>query len=388
MRKILATLIIVFMFFASTSYVFAASWAEPELQANSNFYVPDLKYTYYAQFVTETKSYIIYAENSNMLNGVFASFSSATAAGTYLFNGVRQNFTGTKTTYDLDYCLDNYTLQNTNGNPTRSQQQETTTEPQTQSQQEETNGILSNIWEKIKDIWSQISTGFANVISNIVTKTTEIWNKLNEGFTNLWNKLNDGFGNVVTNIVTKATEIWNKLNDGFASVVTNITTKATELWNKIHAFYTLVSEWFTNTTNRVRDLIIPENEYWSNILTQYQNKFNFIVQIKELTASILTWIRTTDFSEPPTITINLNNTTSRFFKSNKQVVTFSLEWFEPYRPTVQALISGVLWIMFLTRTFARLPDIIAGTGTVFTEKQAKPKQFEPKTRTKNEKKGG
>lgn len=66
----------------------------------------------------------------------------------------------------------------------------------------------------------------------------------------------------------------------------------------------------------------------------------------------------------PNITADLSAAASPYghVYGTGEITVLDLSWYTPYKPTVDKLISGFLWIAFLWGLFKRAPDIISGAG--------------------------
>lgn len=64
---------------------------------------------------------------------------------------------------------------------------------------------------------------------------------------------------------------------------------------------------------------------------------------------------------PPVIYVDFGSATTDLFGHKKYLLT-DFAWYAPYKPTVDALMSSVLWAFFGWRVFVRLPSIISGEG--------------------------
>ena len=64
---------------------------------------------------------------------------------------------------------------------------------------------------------------------------------------------------------------------------------------------------------------------------------------------------------PPVIYVDFGSATTDLFGHKKYLLT-DFSWYAPYKPTVDALMSSILWAFFGWRVFVRLPSIISGEG--------------------------
>ena len=65
------------------------------------------------------------------------------------------------------------------------------------------------------------------------------------------------------------------------------------------------------------------------------------------------------YTEPPIIWAELHNATTSYSWGDRAII-LDLRWYAQYKPTVDILISGFLWALFVWKIFQKLPGIING----------------------------
>lgn len=96
------------------------------------------------------------------------------------------------------------------------------------------------------------------------------------------------------------------------------------------------------------------------------NKFGFVSTVFEIIEIIITGFGTGNEDEPPVVTMDLGNSTSKYNWGGDGVVVLDLSWYAPYKPVVDVFLRAVLWAFFLWRLFVAMPNIIngiAGSGS-------------------------
>lgn len=120
---------------------------------------------------------------------------------------------------------------------------------------EEDNGLLSNLWNTVKDIFKIIGEGFANLLNSI---------------SNLWLNLKTAFSGWFNDVVENIKNIPSALADWFNKIIDhikNIPSLLSDLWNTIKGIPDLI-------LSGLRTLILPDQDYFINKKTQIENSFS------------------------------------------------------------------------------------------------------------------
>lgn len=109
-------------------------------------------------------------------------------------------------------------------------------------------------------------------------------------------------------------------------------------------------------------LFVPSSDYFKNKVDALRQKFCFWESVVSTVEVFLNFFEDTDFSKPPKITVNLSSTTSKY-DYGTSATFLDLGWYEPYKPSVDVLLSSIMWVVFVWNTFKNLPSIISGVAT-------------------------
>lgn len=112
----------------------------------------------------------------------------------------------------------------------------------------------------------------------------------------------------------------------------------------------------------IKSIFVPSQEVIDSVYNMFWGKLPIIDQVREVVDETVE-ILTTEEPEPPQIIIDLSASTSDIDYGGEAVV-LDFSWYEPYKPTVDALIVGFVYIVFAFRFFHRLPDVISGSDSV------------------------
>lgn len=107
-------------------------------------------------------------------------------------------------------------------------------------------------------------------------------------------------------------------------------------------------------------LFIPSDDFFAEKLSPFNGAFGFVGQFVQLAKSIIDMCSNPNVAAP-SFTIDLSS--SNFSWDLGDSVTISFAWYEPYRNTVNAWLSGFMWLGFIWNTFKDLPGIINGASS-------------------------
>lgn len=99
----------------------------------------------------------------------------------------------------------------------------------------------------------------------------------------------------------------------------------------------------------LKELFIPDEDLFSNLQIEIQNKFKFTTQISQLFETLLS-----DFDYGDKIPS---------FSINYEGVSVDIIDFSPYlqyRTWLHSIILGISWFIFIRKTFYKIPNLIGG----------------------------
>lgn len=137
--------------------------------------------------------------------------------------------------------------------------------------------------------------------------------------------------------------------------MTGVTNLLSELKEEITSFVTNIVLAFKNAMVTV---FVPSDDYLSEKLEYLSQKFGFVATIVGIVKTMWVDVGMGELI-PPVVTINLGNSTSKYFYGGECVV-LDLSWYAPYKPVTDIFLRAVLWSFFLWRLFVSLPNIING----------------------------
>ena len=164
------------------------------------------------------------------------------------------------------------------------------------------------------------------------------------------------------------------LSLGLSEIVSLITTIAGPVVGAIPQTLAEIASWCVNLPSALADLFtsvivepllaglsymfVPSADYLSAKVEAIRAEFGFadgIIAGAEMIRDMFSGLD----PEPPVIWIDLTATRGSYYIGEK-VKFLDMTWYAEYKPTVDKLLSALIWIVFIWQTFKRLPGIISG----------------------------
>lgn len=170
-----------------------------------------------------------------------------------------------------------------------------------------------------------------NIVNNYITNNYYGGGEDNPG----------GSGNWFTDLIKGIPDLLVALIDG----LTGIISSAGELLEKLISLFT--------------DLFVPTVDFGGQVIDNVNQKFAFKNQSEENVMLIFDELPNLG-QNAPTITLPFSETT--LSKYGVEDVTISFDWYIPYKPTVDAIFSAILWAMFAFNQYFAIKNIINASG--------------------------
>lgn len=111
-------------------------------------------------------------------------------------------------------------------------------------------------------------------------------------------------------------------------------------------------------SNTIASIFVPSEDYLSSKVDALAAEFGFIGPVVTAARSIV--LPFNDFEpEPPVIYLHLEDTRGSYDLGGT-VPFIDMTWYAEYKPIGDALLSSLLWVVFVWRLFRQLPGLIAG----------------------------
>lgn len=100
----------------------------------------------------------------------------------------------------------------------------------------------------------------------------------------------------------------------------------------------------------------------SDKVESIKSRFGIIDSISGTMDVFKDFFDTVAMGKPPKIEIHLENAEGGI-NYGGTAYALDMTWYERYKPTVDILLSSMMWVFFAWRVFTRLPNIINGVGS-------------------------
>ena len=112
--------------------------------------------------------------------------------------------------------------------------------------------------------------------------------------------------------------------------------------------------------NVLIEIFVPSEDFLSEKIEYLKNKFGIVDSIISTIDIFSQFFENVGTGTPPKIEMNFSSAKSKTKYGNTVTIDFS--WYAQFKPTVDTMLSSIIWVMFVWRTFKRLPNIISGAG--------------------------
>mgnify|MGYP000037329088 CR=1 FL=1 len=229
--------------------------------------------------------------------------------------------------------------------------------------------FASDVKQGLSDFKSSVASGFQNVKSWL----SDLGENIGGFFTSLGEKVGGFFSDLGEKLATHFKDLFSNLKDIFDTIV-GIPKKIVELFSDL-----------------LKLLFIPEDGFFDSQVAEVRQKFAFADSIIGTAENIFgamsgnssVSVVSADsdggggghgfgddnsgssggsFDSAPVFYFDFSSTnTSWNYGSN--VVAVSMNWFDPWRDTVQNIIRAFVWVTFIINSYKDLPAIISGTAS-------------------------
>lgn len=215
-------------------------------------------------------------------------------------------------------------------------------------------GILSwlrAIWDAIKALAGSISIPIVEAVTAVKTVITNATN------------------GIIQSLMNAAAGVRNAINTGITTITDTITTTIDAIieWLiSIGASLSDILEWIIALPGLIADAIgaviadvfVPSEDFISDKFNSVKSKFAWIGPFIDIAQGFMYDLSS---STPPVVYVHLGDSESKY-NYGGTVKFLDMSWYEPYKPTGDAILSGFLWGLFAWRIYLKLPGIINGVS--------------------------
>lgn len=120
----------------------------------------------------------------------------------------------------------------------------------------------------------------------------------------------------------------------------------------------------------LKSVFLPADGFGEDIINQFQG-VNLIQEATEIKQRIeLMWEDLGFYGMPdeaPSLTFKISTIGTESIAQFESDVTISLDWYTPYKPMVDNILSAFMVLFFLFRLYKNLPSIISGQASTAAE---------------------
>lgn len=107
---------------------------------------------------------------------------------------------------------------------------------------------------------------------------------------------------------------------------------------------------------------LPDSELMQKRLNHLNEKFAFVDNLSEYGSHIINLLQNASGAKAPVVSINLSSYRGKYGWGSAGNVTIDFAWYAEYKPLVDNLLAGIIWINWMWHTYKRIPEIIHGLG--------------------------
>lgn len=166
-----------------------------------------------------------------------------------------------------------------------------------------------------------------------------------------------------------------ELPSKFADWFNNIQTALEELPAKFEKWFTDISNWLSKLWEILCDipqaileglelifmkLFAPSSDYFETKVNSLKAKYTFLEPMLATGTDLKLFFQNIG-SKPPIIYIDLGAATS-YYPMGGKTVFLDLTWYSQYKPTMDAILGGFIWLWLAWRVWLSIPGILQGTS--------------------------
>ncbi len=212
---------------------------------------------------------------------------------------------------------------------------------------------VENGYERLQERVQQFQDGILPQIEAFKDTVTQGFIDCQNWFQNLGDTITSALGALGTKLSTGIHSIFDTLHE-FATQT--FPAMMAELGQLISTLPQTIADAVKQT---LTDLFVPSPNYWDAKIAACMAAFplfNSIITTGRGLGGFFSGLG----SRPPVIYIDLGNSASWAIGGTQKFL--DLTWYAQYKPTVDTILSGFLWLLFAWRFFLRLPGLLRGEG--------------------------
>ena len=107
---------------------------------------------------------------------------------------------------------------------------------------------------------------------------------------------------------------------------------------------------------------VPDADLMNQRLEHINSKFAFVESVTGYGEHLINFLQNAAGTKAPVVTLNLGAYRGSYGWGSAGVVTIDFSWYAEYKPLVDNLLAGIIWVHFCWHTYKRIPELIHGMG--------------------------
>lgn len=109
----------------------------------------------------------------------------------------------------------------------------------------------------------------------------------------------------------------------------------------------------------IKNIFVPDKDFLSDKVQSIRDKFGIVDSVTGTVDILEDFFVDVASGVPPKIEIDLSKADSQY-DYGASAYALDMEWYAKYKPTVDVVLSAIIWVLFAWRIFVRMPSIISG----------------------------
>ena len=107
---------------------------------------------------------------------------------------------------------------------------------------------------------------------------------------------------------------------------------------------------------------VPDADLMNERLEHINSKFAFVESVTGYGEHLINFLQNAAGTKAPVVTLDLGAYRGAYGWGKAGKVTIDFSWYAEYKPLVDNLLAGIIWVHFLWHAYKRIPEIIHGMG--------------------------
>lgn len=223
-----------------------------------------------------------------------------------------------------------------------------------------------------------IDDSLENLPTTVVSNIKSFFSDFNSNVLSSLSSLKDKVGSLASSITSGVGSFISTYGDKIGNW---ISTYGDKIFNGITSIGSTVSNLSSSIVNGVGGLFIPSPDFFTAKTDILVDKFAFVSSVVDTVDLFTDFLNDVGSGEVPKIQINLSLAESKY-NYGGSALALDMSWYSRYKPSVDSLLSSMMWLFFIWRMFCALPGIISGTSAMYSSEERYTKIMEKRSNGK------